>query len=98
MTTGTIQQIAALAAEGHPAAVIAGTLRYTTSHIYTLARRHGIALSDGARRPVLSSPVRTAIRKEAARRAGPDATDLQRLEAMRAVLADLGVWAEGGAA
>jgi hypothetical protein len=57
------------------------------------------AYVDGRRgpRPGLSRSVQRGIEREAHRRAGPFADDAQRLDAMRAVLADLGVWIDGGA-
>lgn len=67
-------------------AELARSLGVTRQAVSLARRRHGVPLS------ILPS-VQRGILAEVRRRAGHDADDAARLEAMRAVLHDLGVWA-----
>jgi hypothetical protein len=69
-------------------AELARSLGVTRAAVSLARRRHGVPLS-------LLPSVQRGIRKEVARRAGADADDAARHEAMRSVMRDLNVWADG---
>ena len=84
------EAVTAEALRGHTGtdAELARSLGVTRAAVSLARRRHGVPLS-------LMPSVQRGILREVARRAGADADDAAHHEAMRSVMADLNVWADG---
>lgn len=84
------EAVTAEALRGHTGtdAELARSLGVTRAAVSLARKRHGVPLS-------LLPSVQRGILREVARRAGADADDAAHHEAMRSVMRDLNVWADG---